>query len=199
MAARESTMLKQATLTAMALWLAGCTVAPTSTVEPPPRSGGYEQPRAGSVYSAPREQEPRSSGGYVAPTPAPDSVRRAPVVAAYSDSSTGVSAADALLREGKAYHQRGQYANAANNFERAIRLAPRSPALYLALARTRLALNDFNSAIQMANRALSLLPGEGWGVADARADAWTIIADSRDASGDSKGAAVARSKAREYW
>lgn len=191
-------MLKQAILTAIILWLAGCTVAPTSTVEPPSRSGSYEQPRSGAVYTAPHQQESRRGGGYVAPTPAPDSVRRAPVVA-YSDNSTGVTAADVLLREGKAYHQRGQYADAANHFERAIRLAPRSPALYLALARTRLALNDFNSAIQMANRALSLLPSDGWGVADARADAWTIIADSREASGDRKGAAVARSKAREYW
>ena len=175
----------------LALWLGGCMVAPTSTVEPAQRPAG--NPSSGASQPA-----YNSSSTYVAPTPAPSSVRRAPVVASYSDNSTGVTAADALLREGKAYHQRGQYANAANNFERAIRMAPRSPALYLALAKTRLALNDYNNAIQMANRALSLLPREGWGVDDARADAWNIIADGRAAMGDYKGSDVARAKAREF-
>ena len=117
---------------------------------------------------------------------------------AAAERITGIPAADALLREGRARYQNGQYANAANQFERAIRMAPRSPALYLALAKTRLALQDYNSAIQMANRALTLLPGEGWGVSDARADAWNVIADAREASGDSRGAMLARQKAREY-
>lgn len=187
-------------LVGLALVLGGCVVAPTSTVEPASRPGGSTTqsgaPRAGTPYGTPT---PAQSAPYSAPTPAPGSVRKAPVVATYSENSTGVSAADALLREGKSYHSRGQYANAANNFERAIRMAPRSPALYLALAKTRLALNDYNNAIQMANRALSLLPSEGWGVDDARADAWTIIADGRAATGDQKGSAAARAKAREYW
>lgn len=204
-------MWHKLTLVAMVvMWLGGCAVAPTSTVEPPQRTGNhqgaYEPSRSGSVYStrdsgygSTSTQGSQPSTGYVAPTPAPSSVRKAPVTASYSEHNTGVSAADALLREGKTYHQRGQYANAANNFERAIRMAPRSPALYLAMAKTRLALNDYNNAIQMANRALSLLPSEGWGVSDARADAWTIIADSRAASGDRRGAEEARARAREYW
>lgn len=202
-------MFKYLTTLLVITGLAGCSVAPTSTVEPPPRTGsqgGYEQPRSGNIYG-PRDSggygstspDSRENTGYTPPTPAPSSTRRTPTVASYSSDSTGVSAADSLLREGKTYHQRGQYANAANNFERAIRMAPRSPALYLALAKTRFALNDYNNAVQMANRALSLLPSEGWGVSDARADAWTIIADSRAASGDNKGASAARAKAREYW
>lgn len=192
-------MLRQVMALLLVTGLAGCTVAPTSTVEPEPRGsqGPYGQPRDSSPY----DDSGSRQSGYPAPTPtpAPGSSRRTPAVATYSDSSTGVSAADALLREGKAYHQRGQYSNAANTFERALRMAPRSPALYLALAKTRLALNDHNSAIQMANRALSLLPNEGWGVSDARADAWNIIAESRAATGDRQGAEAARTRAREYW
>lgn len=183
------------------LWLGGCMVAPTSTVEPMGRNGGAAQstaPQTGGGYGNANNGE-ASSPSYGAPTPVPGSVRKSPAVIAYAENSTGVTAADALLRDGKAQHQRGQYANAANNFERAIRMAPRSPALYLALAKTKLALNDYSSAIQMANRALSLLPSEGWGVDDARADAWTIIADGRAATGDQKGSAAARTKAREYF
>ena len=197
-------MLKQIPLALLLLWLGGCSVAPRSIVEPAPRAGQATQPQDqgryqypdNSRYGRPVQQSTPATGSS---SPAPESVRRAPVAIAYSDSKTGVSAADALLREGRTYHSRGQYANAANNFERGIRMAPRSPALYLALARTRLALNEYNSAVQMANRALSLLPREGWGVSDARADAWNIIADSKEAAGDRQGAATARAKAKEYW
>src|SRR5690606_19913503 len=120
--------------------LGGCMTAPTSVVHPP------EPP----VYSGPQSAPASGAGPYGSggSGPAPTSSRRAPTLA-YSDSSTGVPAADSLLREGKAQHQRGQFANAANNFERAIRMAPRSPALYLAMAKTRLAMQDYNNAIQM--------------------------------------------------
>jgi tetratricopeptide (TPR) repeat protein len=117
---------------------------------------------------------------------------------AYSPSSTGVTAADALLREGNALHQRGEYGGAANNFERGIRMAPRSPALYLALAKTRLATGDNTNAIQMANRALSLLPSGSWAADDARAEAWNVIANAREAQGDRTGAAAARQKAKGW-
>jgi len=115
----------------------------------------------------------------------------------YSDTGTGIPAADALLKQGLALQAHGDYANAANNFERAIRMAPRSPALYLALAKARLALHDYGSAVQMANRALSLLPSEGWGANDARADAWDLIGEARAASGDVRGAELARENARK--
>lgn len=191
-------MLKHLVALLLATTLAGCVVAPTTVLEPETGSGQAQPPtRDQSRPADDRSAWPGTQPSQ--PAPAPGSVRRSPAVGSYSENSTGVSAADALLREGKSYHQRGQYANATNNFERAIRMAPRSPALYLALAKTRLALHDYNSAIQMANRALSLLPSEGWGVADARADAWSIIADSRAANGDHKGAEAARTKAREYW
>ncbi len=184
-------MFNKSCLFLFVLWLGGCAVQPTSTVEPAPRPGTSQYPSSGQYPAG-------SSTNKSGTTPAPSPVRKAPVVASYSENSTGVSAADALLREGKSYYQRGEYASAANSFERAIRMAPRSPALYLALAKTRLALNDYNNAIQMANRALSLLPSEGWGVDDARADAWNIIADGRAAAGNKKGADEARAKAREY-
>lgn len=167
---------------AAVLAVSGCAVQ-TSTVLEPPSPPVYGSP----APSAPGIKQPNAP------------VRPAPGMSySYSDDSTGLPAADALLREGRSLHQRGQYANAANDFERAIRMAPRSPALYLALAKTRLALQDYGSAIQMANRALTLLPGDGWGVSDARADAWNVIAEAKEASGDLRGANLARQKARDY-
>lgn len=177
--------------------LAGCAVQPTSTEEPPDDAGWHTPaPNSGTVLMP----TPGDSRSGVTPTrPASQSpTARRPSTVAYSPNSTGVTAADVLLREGKALYQRGDYSSAANNFERGIRMAPRSSALYLALAKTRLAMGDNNNAIQMANRAISLLPAGSGAAADARADAWSVIAEAKEASGDRNGAAAARQKARGW-
>ena len=158
------------------LALGGCTMQPPMEGQSPP-------PQPGESPETP-----------VQPVSPVTPVRPAPPLT-YSDSGTGIPAADSLLKQGLALQARGDYANAANNFERAIRMAPRSPALYLALAKARLALHNYGSAIQMANRALSLLPSEGWGANDARANAWDVIGDARAASGDMHGAGIARQNA----
>lgn len=176
--------------------LAGCAVQPTSTVEPPDDTGWHTPaPNNGAVLVP----TPGVSRGSVTPTrPASQSpTARRPATVAYSPNSTGVSATDVLLRESKTLYQRSDYSSAANNFERGIRMAPRSSALYLALAKTRLAMGDNNNAIQMANRAISLLPA-GSGAAAARAEAWSVIADAKEANGDRNGAAAARQKARGW-
>ncbi|MAR91433.1 MAG: hypothetical protein CML06_11230 [Pseudomonadales bacterium] len=115
--------------------------------------------------------------------------------------STGVAAADQLLQQGEQARQRGDYAAAVNDFERGIRLAPRSPALYLALAKTRLAMAEYGRAGQMAQRAVSLLPAQPRSRAEqtARAEAWIVIARVREQQGDTQGAERARAEAQAGW
>ena len=166
--------------------LAGCATQSSTVLEPVEQEQTWPAPADSGRYPA---QTPGNSGtGYSSPRPGSVSpTARRPATVAYSPSSTGVTAADSLLREGNALHQRGEYSGAANNFERGIRMAPRSPALYLALAKTRLAMGDNTNAIQMANRALSLLPSGSWAADDARTEAWTVIANAREAQGDRTG------------
>lgn len=119
-----------------------------------------------------------------------------------SESSllTGVPAADNLLQQGESARQRGEYGVAVNHLERGIRMAPRSPALYLALAKTRLAMGEYGSAAQMAQRTVSLLPAAPRGAEQtAKAEAWIVIAQSREKQGDTAGAANARANAQAVW
>lgn len=179
--------------------LAGCATQSSTVLEPVEQQPGWPAPAEGGRYPAQSPTPGDSGTGYSAPrTGSTSSTARRPATVAYSPSSTGVTAADALLREGNALHQRGEYGGAANNFERGIRMAPRSPALYLALAKTRLAMGDNTNAIQMANRALSLLPSGSWAADDARTEAWNVIANAREAQGDRTGAAAARQKAKGW-
>lgn len=115
-------------------------------------------------------------------------------------SATGIPAADAMLSQGEALRLSGNYAGAANQFERGIRLAPRSASLYLALAKTRLAMDDYRNAQQMAQRAVSLLPSQPKG-SDQRnkAEAWLVIAQAKEALGDRSGADQARANAEAVW
>lgn len=113
---------------------------------------------------------------------------------------TGVAAADTLLQQGEDARRGGNYAAAVNDLERGIRMAPRSPSLYLALAKTRLAMGQYGSAAQMAQRAVSLLPATPRGAEQtAKAEAWIVIAQAREKQGDQAGAARARANAQAVW
>ena len=117
-----------------------------------------------------------------------------------SHLSTGVAAADNLLAQGDDARRSGDYAASANHLERGIRLAPRSPALYLSLAKTRLAQGQYGSATQMAQRAVSLLPAQPRGQEqNAKAEAWIVIAQAKDKQGDHDGALRAREQAQAVW
>lgn len=92
--------------------------------------------------------------------PVPSDMSGEQLVESETSLSTGVAAADLLLQQGEQARMKGDYQTAASNLERGLRLAPRSAALYLALAKTRLAMGDGHRAKQMAKKALSLLPAE---------------------------------------
>ena len=92
--------------------------------------------------------------------PIPTEMDQEQLIEAETELSTGVAAADALLKLGEQARLNGDYASAVNHLERGLRLAPRSAALYLAMAKTRLAMGDQHRAQQMAKKALSLLPAK---------------------------------------
>lgn len=130
----------------------------------------------------------------------PTDISDAELIESESSLLTGVAAADNLLRQGEEARRAGDYANSANNLERGIRMAPRSPSLYLALAKTRLAMGQYGSATQMAQRAVSLLPATPRGAEQtAKAEAWIVIAQAREKQGDISGAERARAQAQAVW
>ncbi len=116
-----------------------------------------------------------------------------PALIPVNQSTTGIAAADRLYSEGEQLRQQGQLAAAAEHFERGLRIAPRSAALYLGLSRVHLAEGHSDKAQQMAQRSLSLNPGgdsqqhKNW-----RIGALEVVAQAKSLAGDLEGSAVAR-------
>ncbi len=92
--------------------------------------------------------EPESAG--VAQPPAKDAVR--------AESSAVL----ALLETADRQTQEKQYGAAAASLERAIRISPRDPSLYLALAGVRLQQGDRQQASQLCNKAIALADDGGY-------------------------------------
>ena len=96
-----------------------------------------------------------------------------------------------LMESARADSAAGRLANAAASLERALRIEPRNPRLWQELARVRLKQGQFAQAESVAARSNS------WAGEDKalRAENWRLIAQSREARGDSEGAKAALEQA----
>src|SRR5216110_831584 len=112
-------------------------------------------------------------GSYPAPGPLPEPAAR-----------TENLAIAGLLDGARADSAAGRLANAAASLERALRIEPRNPRLWHELARVRLKQGDYAQAESTAARSNS------WSGSDnaLRAENWRLIAQARNARGDSEGA-----------
>ena len=92
-----------------------------------------------------------------------------------------------LMDSARADTSAGKLANAGASLERALRIEPRNPRLWQELSRVRLLQRDYVQAESCAQRSSS------WAGSDALlvADNWRLIAQAREARGDSEGARAA--------
>src|SRR5574341_238722 len=118
------------------------------------------------------------------PAPVPEPV---PVPAPGSPAPVETAAVASLMHGARADAAAGRLVNAAASLERALRLEPRNPRLWQELARVRLMQGDYEQAESVAARSNS------WAGADSRlrAENWRLIAQAREARGDSAGARAA--------
>lgn len=70
------------------------------------------------------------------------------------------SAGQALLNQSRGHQAAGRYEQAAASIERALRIEPRQPVLWLELGNIRLKEGDFAQAESMGRKALSLATGD---------------------------------------
>jgi len=109
------------------------------------------------------------------PAPAPPAARTESIaVAGLMDGASADAAA-------------GRLANAAATLERALRIEPRNPRLWQELARVRLKQGDYAQAESVAARSNSWAGGDS----GLRAENWRLIAQAREARGDTAGARAA--------
>jgi hypothetical protein len=182
--ADERKMTLQTKLAALLLALAaGCTTAPSPDRGPAPSPFPSQTPAPSPAPSPFPSQTP-------APSPFP-SQPPAPEPSAKPQQSETIAVAG-LMQSARADAAAGRLANAAASIERALRIEPRNPRLWQELARVRMQQKEYVQAESMAARSSS------WAASDntLRADNWRLIAQAREARGDSAGARAALDSAR---
>jgi hypothetical protein len=100
-------------------------------------------------------------------------------------------AASSLVTQARTQAGGGEYGQATATLERALRIEPGNPLLWIELGRVRLAENNAAQADAMGRKALALATGD----AGAQAAAWHLIADSLHARGRDPEAAEAEGRA----
>lgn len=159
-----------------AMLLAGCQLP--GVYEPlPPRP----QPGPGT----PEQPEPDAG-------PAGEADRETPAPPAQPQREFRLSPASAaLVRQAQAHSAAGDHALAVATLERALRIEPDNPLVWIELARVHQAEGNHARADGLGRKALALARGDG----RAQAAAWNVIADSLRARGRNGEAADAERRA----
>lgn len=100
----------------------------------------------------------------------------------------------ALLESARSDAGSGDLRTAQNRLERALRIAPRDPEVYIQLADVQRRQGQFLQAEQVALKGISIASGQK----EYLRRLWTLVAEIRSEGGNSAGAAEARRKAAAY-
>ncbi len=161
---------------ALSLALAAC-VSPPYAPTPAPGPAGSAAP--GQDLPAPADAEPAAMPGPVpVPAPAPKSYRLG-------------AATNALVTQARGSTARGDFDAAAATLERALRIEPDNPLVWIEMGRMRLAGGDAAQAENMARRALALAAG----APREQSLAWQLVAESLRVRGRNGEAQVAAQRA----
>ncbi len=135
-----------------------------------PRAPGSAQPAPATPVPPPPAEQP--------PRPVPKQYRLGP-------------ASTALVAQAHKQLTGGDFGLAAATIERAMRIEPDNPLLWIELGRVRYTAGDYSQADSMGHKALSLATGD----VQAQASAWRLIADSLRSRRRNEEAATADAKA----
>jgi hypothetical protein len=180
------------TIVAIALLAsAGCTLQPFHK-EPPPAptrpstpSGGGPVISESPTVSSTMPTEPVIQG----PAPSIPVPRERPKVA----PATLSPASKALVSQAQAQRKKGDLPGAAGSLDRALRIEPNNPLLWIEMGRLRMDQRNYAQAESMGRKALSMAVGDN----RTQAAAWQLIADSLRARGKNPQAQEALEKAQE--
>ena len=147
-------------------------------------------PGSGPVLSTPTEALPPQAGTEPAidalpPAPLP---RERPRTAA----ATLSPASKALVSQAQAQRKKGDLPGATVSLERALRIEPNNPLLWIEMGRLRMDQRNFPQAENMGRKALAMSVGDD----RTQSAAWQLIADSLRARGRNPQAEEALAKAR---
>jgi Flp pilus assembly protein TadD len=104
------------------------------------------------------------------------------------------AAASALVGQARTQASAGEYAAAGATLERALRIEPDNPLLWVELGRVQMGEGNAAQADSMGRKALALATGDP----SAQASAWRLIADSLHARGRTADALEAEQRAASF-
>jgi predicted Zn-dependent protease len=170
--------------------LAGCAVAPFEKGEPTAPEPARRQGGAGPVVSSSPEIKPPSSESPVSidVPPPPQLPKERPRV----PPPTLSPASKALVSQASAQRKKGDLPGAALSLERALRIEPNNPLLWIEMGRLRMDQRNYPQAENMGRKALSMSVGDP----RTQSSAWTLIADSLKARGRNPEAHEATERAK---
>jgi tetratricopeptide (TPR) repeat protein len=151
-------------LAATAVSLAAC-----QSLYGPPASGSPRPstPQSGTPQPSPPLPEPEQPAPPVPPPQPPQKEFR------LSAAST------ALVKQGRAQSIKGEYPAAIATLERAVRIEPDNPLVWLELGQTQLSARNAPQAESMGRKALALATGN----TSVQSNAWRLIGDALRARG----------------
>jgi len=183
-------MIRFILLVLTVLVMSACTTMVPSSTPAPVKEAGSEAPGGTMAKGIPAPEE--SEGGA---TVYPLEPQGGTEVYAYRTpepvAAKPTSAVVALTGQAEKQQRDGDLNGSAATLERALRIEPRNPHLWNRLARVRLAQGQFNQANSMAAKS-NALAGDNPGL---KKDNWQLIAQAKNQTGDSRGAAEAQRKA----
>ena len=168
--------------------LAGCATEP---FKPAPAPGPTTPSPAGRGPTLPEVPVPAPGTGepvIEAPLPTPVPKERPKVAPA-----TLSPASKALVTQAQTQRRKGDLPGATVSLERALRIEPRNPLLWIEMGRLRMDQRNYPQAEAMGRKALSMAVGD----ARTQSAAWQLIADSLRARGKNPQAQEALQKAQE--
>ena len=171
--------------------IAGCSTSPfrTGSSASTPAPEAPEKPGSGPVVGTPEPAPaPGAEPSIEVPPPAPLPRERPKVAAA-----TLGPASTALVSQAESQRKRGDFPGATASIERAMRIEPNNPLLWIEMGRLRMDQSNFPQAESMGRKALSMSVGDD----RTQSLAWQLIAESFKARGKNPQAqdALERSKA----
>jgi Flp pilus assembly protein TadD len=181
----------RASLYLCAVVLVGCASSPFEPESGATRDRSPQGPGEGPTVTTPPvitgptpEAEP--SIQVPMPLPPPRDRPRAP-------PATLSPASRALVAQAQAQRKRGDLPGASVSLDRALRIEPNNPLLWIELGRLRMDQGNFPQAESMGRKALSMSIGDD----GTQAEAWQLIGESLRARGRNTQAEEALARARE--
>jgi hypothetical protein len=173
---------------AILLALSGCSISPFKSGEPSAPSSSRPAAGGGPVVSAPTEvQRPAPEDAIEAPAPV-----QVPKERPRTPPATLSPASRALVSQAQAQRKKGDLPGASVSLERALRIEPNNPLLWIEMGRLRMDQRNYPQAESMGRKALSMAVGDD----RTQAAAWQLIGDSYKARGKNPQAQAAYEKSK---